>query len=90
MSVGGYEHRQNMLRRLTGLQQDGKAELIERPPLVDIAMPDRIGTCYGGIQVEEDVNEEGAFNFTITLGPANSLKLIDFLAELPDEPEEDQ
>lgn len=43
---------------------------------------------YGSARITEDNDEVSLFHFEITLGPANSSRLVDFLQTLPAEPDE--
>lgn len=53
-----------------------------------VHLGDSVATCYGGATFTADPNEFAIYNFEITLGPANSKRLVDFLLSLPDEPGE--
>jgi len=82
-----WDEREATFRHLEQLERDGKAEIYES----EVKRFDlRLRRAVGDAMAEEDENETGLFNFTITLGPVNARKLIDFLQTLPDEPEEDE
>jgi hypothetical protein len=50
---------------------------------------DTVTTCHGDATFERDPDEFGLCHFEVSLGPANSKRLIDFLLSLPDEPDDD-
>jgi hypothetical protein len=50
---------------------------------------DTITTCYGSATFTKDEDAFGLHHFEVSLGPANSKRMIEFLLALPEEPEED-
>lgn len=85
-----WAEREAFLEHLKQLEDDGKNDLVEYEVKRHcLYISDRVSGGMGGAHVEEDENEQGTFNFSITLGPANARRLVDFLQTLPDEPEED-
>lgn len=47
-----------------------------------------VTTCGGGASFTKDDEFFGLRHFEVSLGPANSARLIEFLLALPEEPEE--
>lgn len=76
-------------------EQCGDLEETRRTTTLYILNIDQqVTTCYGGASFElVDTDHSdclvGTAHFDITLGPANSIRLIEFLLALPNEPDED-
>lgn len=65
---------------------------VDRRELVlhSIIIGDNVTTPMGKCTVEADDDEFGLFHFEISLGPVNSLALLNFMQQLSPEPEEEE
>jgi hypothetical protein len=70
-------------------EEEGRITVTNHLEVVhSLNLGDSVTTCDGGASFIRDDSYFGLHHFDISLGPANSKRLIEFLLALPDEPDE--
>jgi len=83
------DQHQAMRKQLDELVVAGDAERLAFEVVrFDLQLGDVVTTPEGHALVEEDTDQY-LFRFEVGLGPVNAAKLLVFLRELPDEPDEE-
>ncbi len=72
-------------------EAEGEITSEERGKVVyTLNLGDTVTTCEGGATFIKDDEYFGLHHFDVSLGPANSMRLIEFLLALPEEPDEEE